>query len=141
MGKYVTIKAADFSAVAVEEVSPAGTWVNNNFTWGKGGINTPGTSSGSTNPAMCMIGLPLAQASSNTTLKAANGYRILGVLTSDVATPDWDLQNWDYVEYSAEDAPATVLIPAGKYYQIAISKIDLSNADTTEGAQSLLIKV
>ena len=121
-------------------IESAETWYNNSFTWGKGGINTPGTSTGSTNPAMCMIGLPLAQASSNTTLKAANGYRILGVLTSDVATPEWDLQIWDYVEYSASNAPATVTIPAGKYYEISIYRTNGSNADTSVGYKSLLIK-
>ena len=115
-------------------------WNENNFTWGKGGIAWPGSSSGNTNPAMSMIGLPLTYASVNTVLKAANGYRIQGVVTSNYASPTWDEGLYDYVEYTASTAPATITIPAGKYYEIAIYRTNESNADISVGYKSLLIK-
>ena len=144
MGKLLIIKNADFSNVAVNKVTPIpeGDWINNAFAWGKGGINEPGKSSGSTNFAMSMIGLPLEQANSATILKASNGYRIFGVLIADVANPSWEPSAYNYVQYDdASTAPATVTIPADKYYEITICTLDGSNADITEGAQSLLINV
>lgn len=122
------------SIVSKKYESSDETWVNNTYTWNKGGITGWGKSSGSTNATMSIVN-PCPQATSAITLKPSNGYRILGVSTS---LDNRTIEN--YIEYkNSKDAPSEVTIDAGKYFQISITTISGGNADITQGAQSLLI--
>lgn len=139
MGKKLIIKDADFSRNAIDGQSQ-GTWVENSYTWGKGGITGAGQSSGSTNDTMSMIGLPLPQASEIMTFKASNGYLFQAYFTSDIPTPTNN--QMEYVEYKnvpVSDIPGQIIIPSGKYFSFAVMRQDGTNADITEGHQALLI--
>lgn len=136
MGKKLVIRGANF----LENAAFYGNeyvYENNSFEWGKGGIASAGQSSGSTNATMSMIGLPLEYASSSKTFVAANGYGIKALLTSNVASPSVSSQ-YEYTQYDTllED----ITIQQGKYFQLAVTKIDGTNADITEGAGALLIQ-
>lgn len=123
------------SSIVSKKYNPSSeTWVNNTYTWNKGGITMWGNSSGSTNPTMSIVN-PCPQATSAITLKPSNGYRIFGVsISPDNSTIE------SYTEYkNSKDAPSEVTIDAGKYFQISITTISGDNADITQGAQSLLI--
>lgn len=131
MGKILIIKGADFRANSITE-----NWIYNNYTWGKGGITNPGESSGSVNALMSMVGLPLQQANTPITFRASGGYVFNGYLTADLANPT--IHQIEYQEFTGA-IPDSLTVPAGKYFQISIKKSDGSNADITEGPQSLLI--
>lgn len=139
MGKKLIIKDADFSQNAIDGQSQ-GTWVENSYTWGKGGISNVGQSSGSTNHAMSMIGLPLSQASTAMVFKTSNGYVFLSYLTADIPNPSLSQANYiSFENTSASDIPEQITIPSGKYFEFSLRKLDGTNADITEGHQSLLI--
>lgn len=131
MGKKLIIKGADFLTNGFFEI-----WTYNNYTWGKGGITSPGQSSGSVNATISMIGLPLQLATTPITFRASRGYIFQGYLTADLANPN--ITQIEYQQFT-DAIPDRLTIPAGKYFQIAIKKSDGSNADITEGPQSLLI--
>lgn len=107
---------------------------NNAFSWGAGGIIGPGQSSGSINQVMSMIGLPFAYSGNGVRLEAANGYEIRGIAISN----NDQGANWTYSEYDPVGQQGYT-IPAGKYYQISISKIDGTNANLADGPSSLKI--
>lgn len=136
MGKRIIIRDANFQANGIE-ISDIYDYVNNDYTWGKGGIDTPGSSSGSTNATMSMIGLPLEYTEDALTLIAANGYGIRALLTSNNASPSRPSE-YSYSTYNT--LLETITIPGQKYFEISISKINGDNANITEGAQSLLIR-
>lgn len=138
MGKRLVIKGADFSANALDTGGSV-TWVNNAYTWGKGGISIPGQSSGSTNLVMSMVGLPLQQATEAITFVVANNYGISGVLTSDIASPSQPSQ-YTFLQYPSGSELETVTIPSGKYFQISLRNKTGSNADISLGQSSLLIR-
>ena len=106
---------------------------NNSFQWGKGGITSPGNSSGSTNASMSMVGLPLTKTDGETTFIAANGYEIMAVLTAD--NPNGN--NYSYTDNMHVEQTT---IPTNRYYEICIRRIDGQNADVSVGYKSLLIK-
>lgn len=139
MASVIIVKNADFSSVALDKVDIGSVaWVENHFAWGKGGISTKGTSSGSTNRGMSTIS-PLPYASKKTILKAANGYALKSILRDTTPTaPNTD--NHSYVTYPDGSYPETLEIPAGYYYQVAIVRLNGENADITEGHNSLLIQ-
>lgn len=138
MGKRLVIRDADFSADAIARTIEY-EYVENTFTWGKGGIDIPGSSSGSTNSTMSMIGLPLAQNTGGKSLLlvAANGYKIRAYLYSTIPSPVYQSE---YTFETYEPQLDSIIIPVGKYYQISVTKQDGTNADTTEGASALLIQ-
>lgn len=138
MGKRLVIKGADFSDNALETGGSV-ILVNNNYSWAKGGITQPGSSSGSTNPTMSMVGLPLQQATEAITFVVANNYGISGVLTSDIASPSQSSQ-YTYLQYPSGSELETITIPSGKYFQISLRNKTGSNADITLGQSSLLIR-
>lgn len=139
MASLIIVKNADFSSVALDKVDIGSVaWLENHFTWGKGGINTKGTSSGATNRGMSMIS-PLPYASRKTILKAANGYVLKAVLRDTTPTSP-NTGNYSFVQYPDGDLPETLEIPAGYYYQVNIVRLDGENADITEGHNSLLIQ-
>ena len=138
MGKAIIIQDTDFSANAIYTGAEY-TYEENNFTWGKGGIDVPGQASGNTNPAMSMVGLPLPKASEKLVYVGANGYKISAILTSDVASPTYQAHNYNYEQF---DSPLdSVVVPNGKYYEIEIYRISDENADTSDGYKSLLLRV
>lgn len=139
MASLIIVKNADFSSVALDKVDIGSVaWLENNFTWGKGGISTKGTSSGVTNRGMSMIS-PLPYASRKTILKAANGYALKSVLRDTTPTTP-NTKNYSFVSYDDDGYPETLEIPAGYYYQVNIVRLDGENADITEGHNSLLIQ-
>ncbi len=139
MASLIVVKNADFSSVALDKVNVGSVaWVENNFTWGKGGIYDKGSSSGSTNPAMSVIA-PLPYASNKVVLKAANGYR-LNALLKDTTNNKTHTSNYSYTSWTADDYPDTIEIPAGFYYQVCIAKLDGTNADLADAHSSLLIQ-
>lgn len=136
MGKSLVIRDANFGANAIYSRGSY-IYINNTFTWGKGGINNPGTSSGSTNPAMSMIGLPLEHASESLFFVAANGYKIHSILTSDYPSPATASQ-YTYTQYST--LLDNITVPAGKYYEICVSKTGGGNANIADGPSALLLR-
>jgi hypothetical protein len=77
-GKTVKAVAEDADGATSSVVSKTydsgggGTWVNNTYIWGKGGIASIGSSSGSSNATMSIIGT-LPKADAIVKIKAANG--------------------------------------------------------------------
>ena len=136
MGKALVIRDANFSSNAIYSRGSY-IYVNNTFTWGKGGISTPGTSSGSTNPVMSMVGLPLELAEENLFFVAANGYKIYAILTSNYPSPATASQ-YTYTMYSTPIDSITV--PSGKYYQICVTRPDSQNANINDGPSALLLR-
>ena len=131
MGKKLIIKGADFLANSISE-----NWIINTYTWGKGGINTPGVSSGSTNPVMSMVGLPLEQANGgDLVFRGANGYKINALLTSDVPSP----ASGQYTYTVFDPTLDTITVPSGKYFEISVSRTDAQNADLSDGPSALLL--
>lgn len=130
---YILLNPGEISkdgfVLLAAQKSPA----NNSFQWGKGGITSPGNSSGSTNASMSMVGLPLAKTESETTFIATNGYEIMAVLTAD--NPNGN--NYSYTDNMHVEQTT---IPANRYYEICIRRIDGQNADVSVGYKSLLIK-
>lgn len=126
-----------YTAEFEEDFSP------NTFTWGKGGINTVGKSSGSTNPAMSTIydgtnqQKALMKAITDVKLKAANGYGIYATIISPTNLRLDAIPGSYYETY--EPLLDEITINAGEYFEISMTKKNGSNADITEGAISLLI--
>lgn len=138
MGKRLVIKGADFSVNALDTGGSV-TWVNNAYTWGKGGISQPGQSSGSTNPVMSMIGTPLTYAQQSIEFRCANGYEIFATALSDVPNPQrvGSGYNWTYTQ---DLTLQSYTVPAGKYFEISLRRMSGENADITVAQSSLLIK-
>ena len=134
MGKALVIQGGSFAANAIYNGTYS--YSNNSFTWGKGGINNPGTSSGSTNPTMSMVGLPLEHAEEELYFVGSNGYKIFALLTSDLPSPT--LKQSTFVQF--ESPLDGITIDSGKYYQIAVTRIDEENADLSDGPSSLLLR-
>ena len=139
MGKALVIQGGNFGPNAIYSGGRY-TYVNNNFTWGKGGINTPGTSSGSTNAAMSMVGLPLEHAEEELYFVGANGYKIQSLLTSDLPSPSSVPSAHEYTYAAFSPYLDGVTIPSGKYFQINIARADGENADVSAGSTSLLLR-
>lgn len=138
MGKALIIKGGNFGLNAVYSGSGY-IYVDNTFTWGKGGINRPGESSGATNPAMSMVGLPLEYASEELTFFGANGYKISAFLTSDLSSPSTSpAGQYSYTQYTTPVDSLT--IPSGKYYEISVIREDGNNADLSDGPSALLLR-
>lgn len=136
MGKALVIQGGQFGLNAIYSGGRY-IYVNNSFTWGKGGINTPGASSGSTNPTMSMVGLPLEQANGGTLVFfGANGYKISALLTSDVPSPT--SKQFSYSEFNP--FLDNITIPSGKYFEIAVARTDAQNADLLDGPSALLLR-
>lgn len=137
MGKRLVIRDADFSFNAIEQTIEY-ELVNNTFTWGKGGIDTPGSSSGSTNPTMSMTGLPLEQNTGDKelVLVGANGYKIRALLYSTKPSPS----SGQYTYETYDPQLNSIHVPAGMYYEISVTKQDGTNANTADGAGALLIR-
>lgn len=135
MGKALVIQGGSFGLNAIYSGSNY-EYINNSFTWGKGGISIPGTSSGNTNPTMCMVGLPLEYADEDLFYVAANGYKIAALLKSDYPSPGNN--QYTYTQYSP--ALDSLIIPAGKYYEIAIERADGENAVLSDGPSALLLR-
>lgn len=139
MASLIVVKNADFSSVALDKVNVGSiAWVENNFTWGKGGISDKGTSSGSTNHAMSVIA-PMPYASNKVVLKAANGYYFHGLL-KDTTNSNTHTSDYLFTSWTANDCPDTIEIPAGFYYQVSIAKLNGTNADLADAHSSLLIQ-
>lgn len=118
---------------------------NNSFTWGKGGITKAGQSSGSTNESMSTLGNSSGAyilAEHTTTLKAANGYKINGYVSSPSQATTGSTVNQTYY-HGLGSSPSgwldKLVIEKGKYYQVAIGRTDNANANTSEGSISLLV--
>lgn len=118
---------------------------NNSFTWGKGGITKAGQSSGSTNNTMSTIGNSSGAyilAEHTTTLKAANGYKISAYILSPTQATTGSIVNQTYY-HALGSSPSgwldKLVIEKGKYYQVAINRVDGTNANTSEGSISLLV--
>lgn len=136
MGKALVIQGGQFGLNAIYSGGRY-IYVNNSFTWGKGGINTPGASSGSTNPTMSMVGLPLEQANGGPLVfLGANGYKISALLTSDVPSPT--SKQFSYSEFNP--FLDNITIPSGKYFEIAVARTDAQNADLLDGPSALLLR-
>ena len=135
MGKSLVIRDANFGANAINSRGSY-IYINNTFTWGKGGINQPGTSTGSTNTAMSMIGLPLEHASEDLFFVAANGYKIHSILTSNYSSPA--ANQYTYTEY--DQLLDNITVPAGKYYEICVSQTGGGNANIADGPSALLLR-
>lgn len=135
MGKALVIQGGAFGANAIYG-NGGYIYVNNSFTWGKGGIDNAGTSSGSTNATMSMVGLPLARANGELVFVGANGYKIRALLTSDLPSPGTN--QYTYTNYSTPVDDIT--IPSGKYYQISVMRTDSQNADLSDGPSALLLR-
>lgn len=137
MGKAIVIQGGQFGPNAIYSGGHY-IYVNNSYTWGKGGINTPGVSSGSTNPVMSMVGLPLEQANEgDLVLFGANGYKINALLTSDVPSPPTTSQ---YTYTLFNPTLDSITIPSGKYFEISVSRTDAQNADLSDGPSALLLR-
>lgn len=143
MGKRLIIKRADFSANAVDVAS---TWVNNDFNWGKGGISQAGKTTGSTNHTMSMLGKDSSNgytlAQHTTVLRASNGYKIHSYIlsTTQVRTGGAvDRSTYHAMGNTPSDWIDELQVNKGMYYEIAIAREDLTNADITQGDISLLI--
>lgn len=134
MGKKLIIKGADFSANAVD-TAIVEVWVNNTFSWGKGGISRPGVSSGSTNSAMSMTGLPLQYAEREMRFRTQLGYTFAGILTSEQSSPP---ATSGYT-YRNDLSGTEYTVPAGTYYEFQIMRSDGQNADITQGPSALQI--
>lgn len=126
---------------SVSEKTYTGTaWVNNDYTWGNGGISMWGTSSGTTNASMSIIS-PAPQASPDAlSLKATNGYRIGAVMKNTVNKGSG--ANYSYETYSSSDpAVYEITIPAGYYFIISLVRINGENADLSDAPSALQIAV
>ena len=135
MGKALVIQGANFGPNAIYSGGRY-TYLNNNFTWGKGGISTAGSSSGVINPAMSTVGLPLEYASEDLTFFAANGYKIYSTLTSNYPSPTSSQYTYNtYNQYLD-----SITIPSGKYFQICLYRVNEENADLSDGPSSLLLR-
>lgn len=139
MGKALVIQGGTFGPNAIYSGGRY-IYVNNNFTWGKGGIDSPGVSSGTTNPAISMVGLPLEHAEEELYFAGANGYKIYGLLTSDLASPSSSPSDHEYSYTVFDPMLDGVTIPSGKYYQICIYRANEENADVSAGPSSLLLR-
>lgn len=135
MGKALVIRDANFGANAIYSRGSY-IYINNTFTWGKGGISRPGISSGSTNPTMSMVGLPLEQADENLFFVAANGYKIQALLTSDYPSPGTN--QYTYTQYATP--LDNITIQSGKYYEIALTRISGENSNIADGPSALLLR-
>lgn len=135
MGRALVVQDGSFGPNAIYSGSNY-EYINNSFTWGKGGISTPGVSSGSTNKTMSMVGLPLEYASEDLYFFAANGYKIGALLTSNYPSPG--NKQYSFVEYSPP--LNNILVPSGQYYEIAIETTDGTNADLSVAASALLLR-
>lgn len=135
MGKAIVIQGGAFGPNAIYSGGNY-EYINNSFTWGKGGISQPGISSGSTNPTMSMVGLPLEYADEDLFYVAANGYKIAAILKSDYPSPGNN--QYTYSQYSP--MLDSLIIPAGKYYEIAIARADGENAVLADGPGALLLR-
>ena len=135
MGKALVIQDGSFGPNAIYSGSNY-EYIDNSFTWGKGGISQPGISSGNTNPTMCMVGLPLEYANEDLYYFAANGYKISALLASDYASPT----SRQYTFSQFNPALSNIMIPSGKYYEIAVERESGENANLADGPSALLLR-
>lgn len=114
------------------------TGVNNSYTWGKGGINIPGESSGSDNPVMSMVGHPLDKTTGAIYLIASNGYKVHSIFLSDASSSPINVNQGNYIQFS--EPIDSISVPPNIWFEAAVTRTSGENADISVGNKSLLIK-